>query len=295
MKQLVVLSGKGGTGKTTLAAALVEQAGRAMIADCDVEAPNLHLLLRPEITRSYTMSVSCRASIDPELCTRCGDCVEACRFGAIREFRVEKHACEGCGLCERLCPSDAVSMEETEGGQVFIGRTPYGKMVWACLAVGEEASGKVVSQVRMEAQATAVEEDYDLLIIDGSPGIGCPVIASVTGADLALMVAEPTLSGRHDLLRALETAAFFRIPSLVCLNKCDINVEEAERIKEECASLGVEVVAEIPYLEELAEAARLCMTPMEVAEGEAVRLLRRLHERVMEKIGLPPSQKGTLR
>ncbi|WP_458012152.1 ATP-binding protein [Candidatus Solincola sp.] len=294
MKQLVVLSGKGGTGKTTVAAALVELAGRAMIADCDVEAPNLHLLLKPEITKSYTLNVSRKASIDPERCTRCGDCVEACRFEAIREFRVERHACEGCVLCARLCPAGAISMEEPEGAEVFMGETPYGEMVWARLAVGEEASGKVVSRVRMEAQAAAVEKGYQLLVIDGSPGIGCPVIASVTGADLALMVAEPTLSGRHDLLRALETAAFFRIPSLVCLNKCDINVEEAERIKEECASLGVEVVAEIPYLEELAEAARLCMTPLEVAEGEAARLLRRLHEKVMERIGLPASQKGTL-
>ncbi|MGQ9476722.1 MAG: ATP-binding protein [Actinomycetota bacterium] len=292
MKQLVVLSGKGGTGKTTVAAALVEQAGRAMIADCDVEAPNLHLLLKPRTSRSYTMSVSRRASIDPGLCTRCGECEEACRFGAIREFQVEKHACEGCGLCERLCPAGAVSMEEQEGGEVFIGETRYGKMVWACLAVGEEASGKVVSQVRMEAQALAVEEGYDLLLIDGSPGIGCPVIASVTGADLALMVAEPTLSGHHDLVRALETTAFFRIPSLVCINKCDVNEVEAERIRAECSALGVEVVAEIPYLEELAEAARLCVTPMEVLGGEAAFLLRQLHEKVMEKIGLPASQTG---
>ncbi|MBC7253058.1 MAG: ATP-binding protein [Actinobacteria bacterium] len=293
MKQVVVLSGKGGTGKTTVAAALVEQAGRAMIADCDVEAPNLHLLLKPRTSRSYTMSVSRRASIDPGLCTRCGSCEGACRFGAIREFRVEKHACEGCGLCERLCPAGAVSMQAQEGGEVFVGETPYGKMVWARLAVGEEASGKMVSQVRMEAQALAVEEGYELLLVDGSPGIGCPVIASVTGADLALMVAEPTLSGRHDLARALETASFFRIPSLVCINKCDINEVETERIRADCFSRGVEVAAEIPYLEGLAEAARLCVTPLEALNGEASLPLRRLFRKVMEGIGLPAPQAGT--
>ncbi len=287
---IAVASEKGGTGKTTVAAALAELARTAMIADCDVEAPNLHLLLKPRVLRSYSLNLSRKARIDPEKCTQCGECEEKCRFEAIRGFQVDPHACEGCGLCFRLCPVGAVSMEQPEGAEVFIGETPYGEMVWARLAVGEEASGKVVSQVRMEAQATAVEKGYELLIIDGSPGIGCPVIASVTGADLALLVAEPTLSGRHDLLRALRTAAFFRIPSMVCINKCDINEVEAERIIADCASLGVPVVAEIPYLEELAEAARLCMTPMEVVQGEAARIFRRLHERVMENLRLSHSR-----
>lgn len=287
MKQLVVLNGKGGTGKTTVAAALAELAGTAMIADCDVEAPNLHLLLKPRAIKSCRLSVSHKARIDPEKCTRCGGCEDNCRFGAVRGFHVEPHACEECGLCFRLCPVGAVSMEQPEGAEVFIGETPYGEMVWARLAVGEEASGKVVSQVRMEAQATAVEKGYELLIIDGSPGIGCPVIASVTGADLALMVAEPTLSGRHDLLRVLQTAAFFRIPSVVCINKCDMNEVEAKRIRAECASLGVAVVAEIPYLEELEEAARLCLTLLET-ENEAVgNIFRRLYEQLKERMGIP--------
>ncbi|MBC7247941.1 MAG: ATP-binding protein [Actinobacteria bacterium] len=284
MKQLVVLSGKGGTGKTTVAAALAQLAGRSLIADCDVEAPNLHLVLKPSVTRAYTLKVSSKAEIDPEKCDRCGICEDSCRFEAIRAFRVDPYACEGCGLCARLCPVQAVELVEREGAEVLLGETPYGPLVWARLAVGEEASGKVVSQVRMEAQALAAEKGYDLLVVDGSPGIGCPVIASVTGADLALMVAEPTLSGRHDLLRALQTASFFRIPSLVCINKCDINVEEAKRIRDASTAMGVEVVAEIPYLEELAEAARLSMLPLEAANGDIAALFRQLFERVMERM-----------
>ncbi|MEJ5187005.1 MAG: ATP-binding protein [Candidatus Geothermincolales bacterium] len=290
VKQLVVLSGKGGTGKTTLTAALAEQVERTLVADCDVEAPNLYLLLRPRTIRSYVVNVSRKASIDPEICTYCGECQKVCRFGAISGFQVERHACEGCGLCERVCPAGAVSMEEPAGGEIFVGETPYGKMVWARLALGEEASGKVVSQVRMEAQALAVEEGYDLILVDGSPGIGCPVIASVSGADMVLVVAEPTLSGRHDLARVLDTVSFFQIPSLVCINKCDLNEEEAKRIRAECFCRGVEVVAEIPYIEELAEAARLCVTPMDVLEGGAADLLRRLYDEVMGRMGIQSSR-----
>lgn len=284
MKQLVVLSGKGGTGKTTVVAALAQLAGRSLIADCDVEAPNLHLILKPRVTRTYTMKVSSKAEIDPEKCDRCGICEESCRFEAIHGLRVDRHACEGCGLCARLCPIQAVELVEQEGAEVFLGETAYGPMVWARLAMGEEASGKVVSQVRMEAQALAAEQAYPLLIIDGSPGIGCPVIASVMGSNLVLMVAEPTLSGRHDLLRALQTASFFHIPSLVSINKCDINVEEAKRIKDASIAMGVEVVAEIPYLEELAEAARLSTLPLKAVNSDVAMLFRQLYERVMERM-----------
>lgn len=284
MKQLVVLSGKGGTGKTTVVAALAQLAGRSLIADCDVEAPNLHLILRPRVTRTYTLKVSSKAEIDPGKCDRCGICEESCRFEAIHGLQVDRHACEGCGLCARLCPVQAVELVEQEGAEVFLGETAYGPMVWARLAMGEEASGKVVSQVRMEAQAMAIEQGYPLLIIDGSPGIGCPVIASVTGSNLALIVAEPTLSGHHDLLRAVQTASFFHIPSLICINKCDINVEEAKRIKDASIAMGAEVVAEIPYLEELAESSRLSTLPLKAVNGDIATLFRQLYERVMERM-----------
>jgi MinD superfamily P-loop ATPase len=286
MKQITVLSGKGGTGKTTVTAALAQLFGNIVIADCDVEAPNLHLLLTPKVDKSYPLSVSSKAVIDPELCTECGICEEECRFEAIRDKTVKTFQCEGCGLCGSLCPVGAVSMHEQEGADVFLGDTRYGPMVWASLAMGEEASGKVVSQVRMEAQAICVENGLELVLTDGSPGIGCPVIASISGSDLALMVTEPTLSGRHDLGRAMEMAAFFNIPSLVCINKCDINPEEAEKIRSMCRNKGVEVAVEIPFSDTLAESARQARPPLTEIDDQVAQLFDRLFGKVMEKTGL---------
>lgn len=284
MKQITVLSGKGGTGKTTVTAALAQLSGESILADCDVEAPNLHLLLHPEVSKNYPLSVSLVALIDEDLCTECGICEEECRFDAIRDFRVNPFSCEGCRLCARLCPEEAVEMLEPEGAEVFLGKTDYGPMIWARLAVGEEASGKVVSQVRMEAQNICDNGGPDLIITDGSPGIGCPVIASVTGSDLVVMVAEPTLSGRHDLGRALEMAAFFKIPSLVCVNKADINPEETESIRQLCLSRGVEMAVEIPYSDQLAESARQARPPLEDLDEDLVLLFQRLHRAAMGKI-----------
>jgi len=292
VKQITVLSGKGGTGKTTVTAALAQLMGEVIIADCDVEAPNLHLLLNPEVNRNYPLSVSSKAVIDQELCTECGLCQEECRFEAIQDSTVKPFLCEGCGLCRHLCPVGAVSMLEQEGAEVFLGDTDFGPMVWASLAMGEEASGKVVSQVRMEAQAISAEGGPELVLTDGSPGIGCPVIASVSGSDLALMVTEPTLSGRHDLERAMEMAAFFNIPSLVCINKSDINPEEAERIKDLCLSKGVEVVAEIPFSDALAESARQARPPLTDIDDQVVQLFDKLYRKVMESTGLKSKLKG---
>jgi MinD superfamily P-loop ATPase len=292
VKQITVLSGKGGTGKTTVTAGLAQLMGEVVIADCDVEAPNLHLLLSPEANRTYPLSVSSKAVIDQELCTECGLCQEECRFEAIQDSTVKPFLCEGCGLCRHLCPVGAVSMLEQEGAEVFLGDTDFGPMVWASLAMGEEASGKVVSQVRMEAQAISAEGGPELVLTDGSPGIGCPVIASVSGADLALMVTEPTLSGRHDLERAMEMAAFFDIPSLICINKSDINPEEAERIRGLCLSKGVEVAVEIPFSDALAESARQARPPLTGIDNEIELLFDRLYRKVIEKTGLETRIKG---
>lgn len=292
MKQVTVLSGKGGTGKTTVTAALAQLMGEVVIADCDVEAPNLHLLLNPEANRHYPLSVSSKAVIDQELCTECGLCQEECRFEAIQDSMVKPFLCEGCGLCGNLCPVDAVSMIEQDGAEVFLGDTDYGPMVWASLAVGEEASGKVVSQVRMEAQAISAEGGPELVLTDGSPGIGCPVIASVSGADLALMVSEPTLSGRHDLERAMDMATFFNIPSLVCINKSDINPEETEMIRSLCLRKGVEVAVEIPFSDALAEAVRQARPPLLKIDNELELLFDELYRKVMEKTGLETRIKG---
>ena len=292
MKQVTVLSGKGGTGKTTVTAALAQLMGEVVIADCDVEAPNLHLLLDPKVDSSYPLSVSSKAAIDLELCTECGLCQEECRFEAIHDYEVKPFLCEGCGLCRSLCPMGAVSMIEQEGAEVYLGDTDYGPMVWASLAMGEEASGKVVSQVRMEAQAISAEGGPELILTDGSPGIGCPVIASVSGADLALMVTEPTLSGRHDLERAMDTAAFFKIPSLVCINKSDINPDEAEKIRDMCLHKGVKVAVEIPFSDALAESARQSRPPLQEIDVHLARLFDELYIKVSEEIGLEAKLKG---
>jgi MinD superfamily P-loop ATPase len=237
MKQVVVLSGKGGTGKTTVTTALAQLLKPVVLADCDVEAPNLHLLLSPRVERSFTLKVSRKAEIDPLLCDGCGICADNCRFDAItsREpFSVDAFSCEGCGVCGLVCPHDAVRYLEPDGAEAFIASTLYGPMVGAELAVGEEASGKVVSRVRMEAQLLSADSGLPLVLVDGSPGTGCPVIASMSGTVLALIVTEPTLSGRHDLDRIMQVATHFDVPIIVCINKCDINPRLAGEIKRSC-------------------------------------------------------------
>ena len=283
MKQLVVLSGKGGTGKTTVTASLAQLLRPVMLADCDVEAPNLHLLLSLEEEKSYALQVSRKARIDPELCTSCGLCEENCRFGAVvasDPYAIDVFSCEGCGVCGHVCPEEAIDFFESDGARVYIGKTPYGPMVGAELFMGEEASGKVVSRVRMEAQAMAHEAGLPLIIVDGSPGTGCPVIASLSGADLALIVTEPSLSGLHDLERILQVAGHFGIPSMVCINKCDIVPELASRIRERCGELGIEVAAEIPFSREVVEALRAKLPPLGNVPRQVEEPLRRLAKAV---------------
>jgi MinD superfamily P-loop ATPase len=279
MKQLVVLSGKGGTGKTTITAALAQLLNPIVLADCDVEAPNLHLLLPPHIDRSFTLEVSRKARIDPDLCTACGACGDSCRFGAIvaaDPCRVDAFHCEGCGVCGFVCPAEAVKFFATDGAEVFVGTTAYGPMVGAELAMGEEASGKVVTRVRMEAQLIAHDAALPFIVVDGSPGTGCPVISSMSGADLALIVTEPSLSGLHDLERILQVAEHFGVPTLVCINKSDIVPEIAGTIRKSCRSRGIEVAAEIPFSEEIVEALRCGQPPIGNVPQEVEEPLRLL-------------------
>ncbi len=242
-----MISGKGGTGKTTLTASFAVLAENAVITDCDVDASDLHLLLNPQIIRTYEFKGPKLAAIDEAKCTRCGRCVEACKFDAIDGFVVDPVLCEGCKVCVLVCPEGAVSFNERVSGHAFVSETGYGPMSHARLNPGEENSGKLVSLVRENAKRLAGERGCDLILNDGSPGIGCPVIASIANIDAGLIVVEPTLSGIHDLERALSLLNHFQIPALVCVNKCDINTENTEGILEFCAQNGVELVGTIPF------------------------------------------------
>jgi MinD superfamily P-loop ATPase len=255
MKQLTILSGKGGTGKTTLTASLAVLARDAVLADCDVDAPDLHMLLHPEVIKTQVFNGSKLAVIDTTKCDNCGVCREKCRFDAITEaIEVESIACEGCGVCAAICPSDAITMIERVSGYAYISKTKYGFMAHALLSPGESNSGKLVTLVRQNARILSEKENNDLIIIDGPPGIGCPVIASVSGVDLSLVITEPTMSGIHDLQRALQLLKHFSIKPLVCVNMYDINKENTDKILEFCEENNIKVVGRIPFNPKVTEA-----------------------------------------
>jgi MinD superfamily P-loop ATPase len=247
MQQITVLSGKGGTGKTTLVASFAVLTKKTVLTDCDVDAPDLHLLLNPQILQKQEFVGSKVAVIDKEKCIQCGKCEELCRFNAIKELSVDPVLCEGCGLCAYICPVEAVKLKERVSGYAFISKTKYGPMSHARLNPGEENSGKLVTLVRKNAKQVAETKNCELILNDGPPGIGCPVIASLGGVDTGLIVVEPTLSGIHDMERALGLLNHFGISSLVCINKYDINEENTDKIVEYCGSKGVEVVGKIPF------------------------------------------------
>lgn len=248
MKQLTVLSGKGGTGKTTLVASLAVLAQQAVVVDCDVDAPDLHLLLQPKIIKSQEFKGSKLATIDKEKCIKCGLCLEKCRFNAITEsIEIDPLACDGCGVCAVICPQEAITLKERVAGQTFISKTKYGAMTHALLSPGQSNSGKLVTFTRLLARILADTEKSPLIIIDGPPGIGCPVIASVTGIDAGLIVTEPTMSGIHDLKRAWGLLKYFSIPAFVCINKYDINEENTKKILDYCRLYGLEFLGKIPF------------------------------------------------
>lgn len=257
MKELVVISGKGGTGKTSLVASLAVLARQAVIADCDVDASNLHLVLEASIIQRQAFSGGAQATIKPDLCSHCGQCLEVCRFNAVKvdqadqsndkKYEINPIACEGCGVCHYFCPQGAIEFSAAVNGEWFISTTRVGPMVHARLGIAQENSGKLVSLVRTEAYKIGVENKRSLALIDGSPGIGCAVIASITGADNALVVTEPTMSGLHDLERVIKLTRHFNIPTMVCVNKWDINEDMTEKIRSWCQQNDVALVGQCRY------------------------------------------------
>jgi MinD superfamily P-loop ATPase len=246
-KEMTILSGKGGTGKTSVTASFAVLAKNAVLTDCDVDAPDLHLLLKPKIMETQEFKASRVAVIDSDTCVQCKKCEEHCRFGAIANQVVDPILCEGCGVCVYVCPVAAIKLEKRVSGQAFISKTKYGLMSHALLNPGEENSGKLVALVRKNAKKIAEKNNCDLIINDGPPGIGCPVIASVGGVDMGIIVVEPTLSGIHDMKRALELLGHFKIPALVCVNKHNLNEQNTSDIVEFCETSNVEVVGKIPF------------------------------------------------
>lgn len=248
MKELVIISGKGGTGKTSVVASFAALAQNKVVADADVDAADLHLILAPDIKHQEDFKGGRTARIDLEICTECGDCLERCQFNAISlDFIVDKIDCEGCGVCVHFCPMEAIDFSRNICGKWYISETRFGPMVHAKLGIAEENSGMLVSLVRNQAKVMAEERGLDTIIVDGPPGIGCPVIASIAGAGAVLIVTEPTLSGLHDLGRAGGLAAHFKIPTLACVNKYDLNEEMSDRVADYCARNHIELVGSIPY------------------------------------------------
>ena len=270
MKELVIISGKGGTGKTSLTAAFAALSSNHVLCDADVDAADLHLLLAPEIKQRTDFIGGAIASIRPADCTRCGICLDHCRFSAISDdFVVNPIDCEGCGLCVTFCPEQAIDFPPQKCGEWYISDTRFGPMVHARLGIAEENSGKLVSVIRKQARDIAEESGRDLIITDGPPGIGCPVIASITGATAVLVIVEPTVSGVHDMQRVVELARHFRIPVLVCINKFDLNPEMATTIETDAGHAGLQVVGRIPFNPDFTKAMVDGLTLIEYPQADA--------------------------
>jgi len=291
MKQLVILSGKGGTGKTSVAASLAHLASQELnlvLADADVDASNLDLVLDPTRRETHDFAGGKGAVIDPAACTACGICAGVCRFEAIvpgeAAYRVDDLACEGCATCFYQCPVEAIRMAVRQDGEWFRSRTRFGPLFHAHLFAGRENSGKLVTQVRQAARALAQERAVDLILVDGPPGIGCPVIAACTGMDLALLVVEPTVSGVHDLERILATTTHFGVPAMVAINKADLNVDHSERIIAYCRDEGIPVAGRVPYDTVVTEAMVQGQPVTTYGAGEVAQAMVALWQRVKERV-----------
>jgi MinD superfamily P-loop ATPase len=285
LKEIVVLSGKGGTGKTSIVGSLAAIAQSKVMVDCDVDAADLHLLLNPSIKQENEFWSGQVAFIDREKCTECGLCQKLCHFDAIEEFRVDPVACEGCGFCSHICPVEAITMQDCMAGHWFISSSKYGPLVHARLGVAQENSGKLVALVRKQARKIAENERFDYILSDGPPGIGCPVISSLSGADIALLVTEPTLSGIHDLERVLGVCQHFGIPAMVCINKWDLNRDNTQQIEQFCLNQRVPLAARIPFDNVVTEALVHGVPVVEYSQGIVSRQIESLWQALSKETG----------
>ena len=248
MKELVIISGKGGTGKTSIVAAFASLAKNKVLCDADVDAADLHLITAPRLKERHDFQGGHTAIINQDKCTRCGVCQDLCKWNAVSdEFEIDSIACEGCGVCVYLCPEQAIDFPLNTCGEWFISDTAFGPMVHARLGIAEENSGKLVTLVRQKARELAGEKNFDFILTDGPPGVGCPVIAALGGASGVLIVTEPTVSGKHDMERVVRLAAHFKVPAMVCVNKFDLNLDQTHAIEEFAEENNVSCLGRIPF------------------------------------------------
>lgn len=284
MKEIVILSGKGGTGKTSITASFAALAKNIVVVDCDVDAADLHLVLEPHASESHDFWGGRIAVIDQEKCTACGSCADACRFDAISSedgrYSVNGLECEGCGVCDLICPADAIKLQDTISGQWFLSETRFGVMVHARLGAGGENSGKLVTLIRKRAREIAESVGAQLVLTDGPPGIGCPVIASLADANHVLIITEPTVSGIHDLQRVAQLTSHFKVAASIIINKSDINESKAAEIDEYASKHNIEVLGRIPY-DPIVTAAQLeAKSIIEYSSGEISDTLREIWDKV---------------
>ncbi|MBU1233984.1 MAG: ATP-binding protein [Proteobacteria bacterium] len=250
MKEVLILSGKGGTGKTSIVGSFAHMAENKILVDCDVDASDLHLLLAPRPREEHDFYSGIKARVVTDKCSACGLCAELCQFEAVtmtETAAISSFSCEGCGVCAHFCPEQAIVLDENHCGSWYISDTAYGPLVHAQLFAGEENSGKLVSYIKNQARQLAEATMAELILIDGSPGVGCPVIASLSNVDMALIITEPSLSGQHDLERVLDLANHFKLPAMVCINKWDLHPEMSGEIAGTCHTRGVEILGKIPF------------------------------------------------
>jgi MinD superfamily P-loop ATPase len=294
MMELVVISGKGGTGKTSLVGSLAALSRDKVLVDCDVDAADLHLILQNKVQKTTEFIGGKQASIVDERCTNCGDCQEYCRFDAImyqaenaggERYWIDKHACDGCGVCVRHCPEQAIDFREVVSGEWYISDTPHGPLVHGRLGLAQANSGKLVSLLRQQARLLADKNGFDLIIIDGPPGIGCPVIASITGAGYVLIVTEPSMSAMHDMERLMQLTAHFGIPTGICINKSDINPDLSDQIEKKAQDSNLPVLGRIRYDEAVTTAQVNRKSVVENGDQLAARDIRNLWERIKDAIG----------